>query len=85
MPARLIVGATRGLGASLLKQYAKTDSVVYGTTRSKEGPKDSSFPDTVKWLPEVDLMKEDVGDKIVKSLGDSKSLSTVVSSINTLL
>ncbi|KAL0937371.1 short chain dehydrogenase reductase family superfamily [Colletotrichum truncatum] len=74
----LIVGATRGLGASLIKQYAaKSGTTVYGTTRSKAGP-EKGFPESVKWLPEIDLMKSDVADHLVSLLGGSKPLSTVV-------
>ncbi|KZL66062.1 oxidoreductase [Colletotrichum incanum] len=73
----LIVGATRGLGASLTKQYAvDAGNTVYGTTRSKEGPKD--FPERVKWLPEIDLTDSKVGETIVSQLGGSKPLSTVI-------
>lgn len=74
----LVVGATRGLGASLTKQYAANpDITVYGTTRSKAGP-EKGFPETVKWLPEVDLMDSKVGDHLVSLLGGSKPLSAVV-------
>lgn len=74
----LIVGATRGLGASLTKQYAaQSGTTVYGTTRSKAGP-EKGFPESVKWLPEVDLMNSKVGDHLVSLLGGSKPLSAVV-------
>ncbi|KAF7545832.1 hypothetical protein G7046_g9466 [Stylonectria norvegica] len=78
MASILIVGATRGLGASLLKQYAaKEGNTVYGTTRSSKDP--DGFPREVKWLTGVDLTDSGVGDAVVKSLGASKPLSTVVS------
>ncbi|WQF82858.1 Putative short-chain dehydrogenase/reductase SDR, NAD(P)-binding domain superfamily [Colletotrichum destructivum] len=75
----LIVGATRGLGASLTKQYAADPAnTVYGTTRSKEGPK--GFPENVEWLPGVDLTDSKVGETIASQLssGGSKPLSTVI-------
>lgn len=73
----LVVGATRGLGASLAKQYAsRPESTVYGTTRSEAAP--SGFPENIKWLPEVDLMNPAVGDSLVSLLGGSQPLSTVV-------
>ncbi|TDZ21173.1 putative oxidoreductase [Colletotrichum orbiculare MAFF 240422] len=73
----LIVGATRGLGASLTKQYAeRSGTTVYGTTRSEIGP--DGFPESVKWLPEVDLMDAKVGDHLVSLLGGSKPLSAVI-------
>ncbi|PCD32878.1 hypothetical protein AU210_009114 [Fusarium oxysporum f. sp. radicis-cucumerinum] len=60
MAVILIVGATRGLGASITKKYAeKSENTVYGTTRSSEGPKDS--PSGVKWLSDIDLMQSDAG------------------------
>ncbi|KDN61042.1 putative oxidoreductase [Colletotrichum sublineola] len=64
----LIIGATRGLGASLTKQYAaKADDTVYGTTRSQQGPED--FPKSVKWLREIDLTDEKVGEAIIITAG----------------
>lgn len=72
----LIVGATRGLGASLTKKYAADGSTVYGTTRSQDGPKD--FPDSIKWIPGIDLTDSKVGETLVRLLGGSKPLSTVV-------
>ncbi|KND89840.1 C-factor [Tolypocladium ophioglossoides CBS 100239] len=76
----LIVGATRGLGASLINQYAsEVGALVYGTTRSNIIP--SAFPAHVAWLPGVDLMESGVGDRLVELLllaGGSKPLSTVI-------
>ena len=72
----LIVGATRGLGAELTKQYAKQGKTVYGTARSEATPK--GFPDSVKWLPNVDLTKKDVGDTLVSLLGGAQPLESVV-------
>ncbi|EON99636.1 putative short chain dehydrogenase reductase family superfamily protein [Phaeoacremonium minimum UCRPA7] len=72
----LIVGATRGLGAELTKQYAKQGKTVYGTARSEAAPKD--FPESVKWLPNVDLTKKDVGDTVVSLLGGSQPLESVI-------
>ncbi|KAK8917276.1 putative oxidoreductase [Metarhizium anisopliae] len=77
MSTILVVGATRGLGASLVKQYAATAAnVVYGTARSNAIP--SGFPEHVKWLNGVDLTKSSVGDDIVRLLGDAKPLSTLI-------
>lgn len=73
----LVVGATRGLGASLVKQYAnKEGNIVYGTTRSSQGP--DGFPNQVKWLSGIDLTQSDVGNKLVLLLGDSQPLETVI-------
>lgn len=74
----LVVGATRGLGASLTEKYASQEgSTVYGTTRSDNAP--DGFPDSVKWITGVDLTSSGVADHLVKLLGDSQPLSTVVS------
>lgn len=77
MPATLIVGATRGLGASLAKQYASQPStVVYATTRTASSP--DGFPGHIKWLSSVDLMSPDVGDNLAKQLQGGQPLDHVV-------
>ena len=44
MPAILIVGATRGLGASLVKLYAKdTNNYVFATARTSDTPANSVY------------------------------------------
>jgi len=73
----LIIGGTRGLGAEFVKQYAaRQNEPVYTTTRSGSAP--DGFPTSVKWLPNIDLMKSGVGDAIVSSLDAGKPLSTVI-------
>ncbi len=79
MSSVLIIGANRGLGAELAKGYAAQGKTVYGTTRSAEGPGSSEFPENVKFLPGVDLMKPDVGDTIAGLLPGASPLDTVVS------
>ncbi|KAH6981885.1 hypothetical protein BKA56DRAFT_584715 [Ilyonectria sp. MPI-CAGE-AT-0026] len=61
----LIVGATRGLGASLVKQHVARGNTVYGTMRSTPSPE--GFPTQVKWLPGIDLMDPQVGEKLAAS------------------
>jgi NAD(P)-dependent dehydrogenase (short-subunit alcohol dehydrogenase family) len=64
----LIVGGTRGLGAALAQHYAKTeDWSVIGTARGATVDS-TEFPQNVKWLCGVDLMKRTVGDDIVQKL-----------------
>ncbi|KAF5237396.1 hypothetical protein FAUST_6054 [Fusarium austroamericanum] len=73
----VVVGATRGLGASVTKQYAeKGDNTVYGTTRSSEGPKD--FSADVKWLTDIDLMQPNVGEKLADLLDPSRPIDTLI-------
>lgn len=68
MPTILIVGATRGLGASLAKAYAtKANTTVFGTTRSASNPKD--FPENVKWVNNIDLTSPECGGALVNQLG----------------
>lgn len=44
MPAILIVGATRGLGASLVKLYASdTNNYVFATARTSDPPANSTW------------------------------------------
>ncbi|KAG8359771.1 hypothetical protein FVEN_g2422 [Fusarium venenatum] len=73
----VVVGATRGLGASVIKQYAeKGDNTVYGTTRTSEGPKD--FSADVKWLLDIDLMKPNVGEKLADLLDPSQPIDILI-------
>ncbi|ERS95105.1 hypothetical protein HMPREF1624_08596 [Sporothrix schenckii ATCC 58251] len=78
MSSVLIVGATRGLGASLVKKYAAAGWTVYGTTRSAEGPKTGDFPAGVQWIPKVDLMDKSAGATISDFFGQSKPLDAVI-------
>ncbi|KAG4284166.1 3-oxoacyl-(acyl-carrier protein) reductase [Fusarium proliferatum] len=77
MAVILIVGATRGLGASLTKKYAeKSENTVYGTTRSSEGPKDS--PSGVKWLSDIDLIQSNAGQKLASLLDPAQPIDSVI-------
>jgi NAD(P)-dependent dehydrogenase (short-subunit alcohol dehydrogenase family) len=81
----LIVGATRGLGASLANQYAShPNTTVYGTTRSAEPPKGKGHDEKIKWAMGIDLNQPDVGKKLVEelgSLGVEGGLGVVVSCV----
>ncbi|KAH7037295.1 uncharacterized protein B0I36DRAFT_359013 [Microdochium trichocladiopsis] len=64
----LVIGATRGLGAALVKQYASQASThIYATTRRDKRP-EGGFPENVKWLTGVDLMDSSVGDALVTGI-----------------
>lgn len=62
----LIIGATRGLGASLATIYsAQANTTVYGTARN-EIPK--GLDERIIWVKGIDLVEEDVGEKLIKGL-----------------
>jgi NAD(P)-dependent dehydrogenase (short-subunit alcohol dehydrogenase family) len=64
----LIIGATRGLGASLANAYAsQKDTTVYGTTRSAEAPKGGNA--SIVWVKGIDVSEKDVGRVLVDQLG----------------
>ncbi|PBP18143.1 oxidoreductase [Diplocarpon rosae] len=68
MPNILIIGATRGLGASLANTYAaQNDTVVYGTTRNDSVPK--YLHEKIVWVKSIDLSVEGVGARLVNQLG----------------
>ncbi|KAH7175513.1 hypothetical protein EDB81DRAFT_770123 [Dactylonectria macrodidyma] len=77
MSSVLVVGATRGLGASLVKQHVERGDTVYGTQRSTSTPE--GFSPAVKWIPGIDLTDSHVGEKLAASLeSESRPLSTVI-------
>ncbi|APA09000.1 hypothetical protein SS1G_02864 [Sclerotinia sclerotiorum 1980 UF-70] len=64
----LIVGATRGLGASLANNYAAQESTtVYGTTRAAAGP--SNLNEKIVWIPNIDVAEEGADRRLVNQLG----------------
>ncbi len=66
----LIVGASRGLGASLVNEYAANGkNSIYATSRSAKPP---ASTEQVKYIPGIDIAKETAGQELVshmKSLG----------------
>jgi len=76
MTVTLIVGATRGLGNELLKQYAASPSnTVYGTARSD--PPSNTQPN-IKWIGGVDIGTEAAGKNIVAGYKENKGIDTVI-------
>ncbi|KAJ4985778.1 oxidoreductase [Stagonosporopsis vannaccii] len=78
MPTVLIVGATRGLGASLVQLYANDASNnVFGTARSSEPP---AAGKNVYYIPDIDIASPDAGSKIFRFLStkDVSSLDLVI-------
>lgn len=74
MPNVLIVGASRGLGAELAKQYASKGSHVYATARSDKHPASSS---SITYISGIDVAKEDAGSKIASAVGKT-TLHTII-------
>ncbi|KAK7736982.1 hypothetical protein SLS53_006737 [Cytospora paraplurivora] len=76
MVRALIVGATRGLGASVAKRYAsQASNQVFATARSSV-PQD--FPGSVQWLSNIDLTKPSVGDELTSQLKGEKPLDVAI-------
>ncbi|KAH8693713.1 oxidoreductase [Talaromyces proteolyticus] len=76
----LIVGATRGLGASLATLYASlpSTSTVYTTTRSSKPPASPSHP-KFRWLLNIDISQPDIGSTLTTQLHPYNSrLHTVI-------
>ncbi|KAJ7451383.1 oxidoreductase [Mycena latifolia] len=77
MPTVLIVGATRGLGASLAAAYAATSSTVYATARSSSPPSEPAHPN-ITWIPGIDIASESAGPALASALPVHAVLDTVV-------
>ena len=73
MPNVLIVGASRGLGAELAKQYA-SNSTVFATSRSDKSPESTK---NIEYIPNIDVAQEDAGQKLASHIG-KKILDTVI-------
>lgn len=76
MPSVLIIGATRGLGVELAKQYVAKDYIVTGTARS-DPPKD--VPTSINWITGIDVAEESAGRKIVDGLKGQKQDVVIIS------
>lgn len=64
----LIVGATRGLGASLTKQYTDQGNFVFATSRSSKTPKASQ---KVHYIEDIDIAEIAAGPSIVSAIKES--------------
>ena len=69
MPNVLVIGATRGLGYNLAKQYAQREYSVTGTARSSK-PKDAHHD--IHWITGIDVATEEAGKKIADGLKGHK-------------
>ncbi|KAJ5916679.1 hypothetical protein N7504_000694 [Penicillium tannophilum] len=72
----LVVGATRGLGASLRALYAQDSTRhVFATSRSESAPQAEQ---STTWLTGIDLTQSDVGQKLVSQIPASTKISTAI-------
>ena len=76
MPSVLIVGANRGLGYELAKQYAGKEFEVTGTARS--GPPKDAIP-AIQWISGVDVAEEAAGRTIAEGLKGHQQDLVIVS------
>ncbi|KAF2787625.1 NAD(P)-binding protein [Melanomma pulvis-pyrius CBS 109.77] len=66
MPVILIVGATRGLGASLAKAYAsQPDNHVFATARSSNPPSNTK---NLTYVPSIDISSPDASSTLLQYL-----------------
>ena len=76
MPTVLVVGASRGLGAELVKKYAaKPDTTVIATSRSETREPSGS---NIKRVSGIDVGNEEAGSKLAAALKDYGSLNVVI-------
>ena len=74
MPNVLIVGATRGLGASLASQYVESGARVFATSRSKDTPQSTK---EITYIPSIDVSTPEAGERLSKHIG-STPLDTII-------
>ncbi|KAI4121282.1 MAG: hypothetical protein LQ338_006448 [Usnochroma carphineum] len=74
MPDVLVVGASRGLGAALVEQYASAGSNVFATSRSHAPETKRS----INYIGGIDVATENAGPDLVSSLNKSVSNLDIV-------
>ena len=66
----LVIGASRGLGLSLVKALHSRGDTVFATVRSQ--PPQDTFPPGTRIIQGVDVGERDAGEKIVHGLAGEK-------------
>jgi NAD(P)-dependent dehydrogenase (short-subunit alcohol dehydrogenase family) len=75
MPVVVVVGATRGLGHSLVTYYSKQpDTTAYGTSRKDKAPEETG---PIKWITSVDVGTPSAG-KVIASALESTTIDTLI-------
>ncbi|KAL8856339.1 MAG: hypothetical protein Q9178_007030 [Gyalolechia marmorata] len=74
MVTTLVVGASRGLGASLVDEYSRTGNNVFATSRS-QAPKSKG---SITYIGGIDVATEHAGPDLVGSLKESASNVDIV-------
>ncbi len=74
MVTALVVGASRGLGASLVEEYSRTGNTVFATSRS-QAPKSKG---SITYIGGIDVATEHAGPDLVGSLKESASNIDIV-------
>lgn len=70
MSTVLVIGATRGLGASLVKRYAGDSmNFVFATSRSAEAPKSTQ---NISYISSIDVASESAGTSLVSKIKPTK-------------
>jgi NAD(P)-dependent dehydrogenase (short-subunit alcohol dehydrogenase family) len=78
MPTVLVVGATRGLGASLVAQYAaRPGTTVLATTRSSAPPSDAAVKPT-RWITGIDISQPAASGLLAAAVAPSAPVDTVI-------
>ncbi|KAJ7728299.1 oxidoreductase [Mycena maculata] len=77
LPTTLIVGATRGLGASLAAAYAESGATVYATSRAASPPASPAHAN-ITWIPGIDTATESAGNTLVSAFPAHVVFDTVI-------
>ena len=75
MPTVLVVGASRGLGSELAKQYAaRNGNTVIGTARSSQSSSDKD----IIWVSGIDVASKDAGAKLAAECKQYAPIDVVI-------